>query len=172
MSSKKKEKRTLATDQEWKTVTSTAIQRGLYVTDREALQRSSYPPPWCSSRDPQGLRAFFQLGFPKVPSATKLNDLYLSVPSLLWIHLHFSSKQFNKQQLITHYIQSLGLNTWWKKETQQTQPMLPRNSWPHEETQNHPSTMHSFSWHLLNIYYVSVADEHDEASEMSGTQLN
>lgn len=40
---------------------------------------------------------------------------------------------------------------------------------PGEEIQNHPSSMHSFDGHLLNIYYMSDTDKHAEASEMSRT---
>lgn len=40
---------------------------------------------------------------------------------------------------------------------------------PGEEIQNHPSTMHSFDGHLLNIYYMPGIDKHAEASEMSRT---
>lgn len=68
-------------------------------------------------------------------------------------------------------IQSLGLDTWWKEDTLLDMVHVSRNSWPGEEIQNHPSTMHSFNWHLLNIYYTSVTDEHAEPSEMSRTQL-
>lgn len=50
--------------------------------------------------------------------------------------------------------------------------MTSRNSGPGEEIENNPSTMHSLNWHLLDIYYISVTNEHAEASNISRTQLS
>lgn len=76
----------------------------MWQTGRHSGGAINHSPPSYSITDLQVLSDLCQLGFPNTPNVTNLNNLYLNVPSPLQIHLHFSSKQLNKQQLLQHWI--------------------------------------------------------------------